>query len=133
MCCAVLLLQQWELEAAWYHSSSIEDSLLKLCFSIHDTETELVTVHSAEQVKRTKLPSVLLSCTTLFWTNRKTLLQQQRKLTSLTSSRFSKPWLCLIFQLLKCGVGCQNILLSELQAERVCHLIIYTILFNLFS
>lgn len=50
-------------EAAWYHSRSIEDSSVNQYFSIHDAQTELLTVHSAGQVKRTKLPCVLLSCT----------------------------------------------------------------------
>jgi len=52
-------------EAAWYHSTSIEGSSLNQYFSIHDTRTELLTVHSAGQVKRTKLPCVLLSCPVL--------------------------------------------------------------------
>lgn len=50
-------------EAAWYHSRSIEDSSVNQYFSIHDAQTEPLTVHSAGQVKRTKLPCVLLSCT----------------------------------------------------------------------
>lgn len=49
-------------EAAWYHSRDIEDSIMNQYFSIHDTQTELLVVHSAGQVKGTNLSCVLLSC-----------------------------------------------------------------------
>lgn len=98
-----------------------------LAFMIHR-----LTVHSAGQVKRTKLPCVLLSCTALcFGVIEK--LYSNSKLTSLTSSRQGKPCLYLIFWLLKCGLRCQNALLSELQVERVCHSIIRSIQFSLIS
>lgn len=60
LCCSCTVRSY---ESAWHHSRSIEDPSLNQGFSIHETQCELLTVHSAGHVKRTKLPSVLLSCT----------------------------------------------------------------------